>query len=168
MRSIVVVSSYHHGNTEKVARALAGVLGAEVKRPQDTDPRQLGGYDLLGFGSGIDSDRHYKALLDLVDELPQAVRKKAFIFSTCGIPAGVAGRELVEKYATKSHSALRERLVSRGYVIVGEYSCPGRNTNSFLRLIGGLNKGRPNAEDLGRAERFARALAAAMQDKKSA
>jgi hypothetical protein len=43
-------------------------------------------------------------------------------------------------------------------VIVGEYICAGFNTNSFLRFVGGVNKGRPNAADLGRAGAFARAL----------
>lgn len=58
----------------------------------------------------------------------------------------------------KSHSALREKLTSRGYAVIGEFSCAGHNTNSFLKLFGGLNKGRPNAEDLGDAEEFARTL----------
>jgi hypothetical protein len=30
--------------------------------------------------------------------------------------------------------------------------------NSFLKLLGGLNKGRPNAEDLKHAEEFAQNL----------
>jgi flavodoxin len=134
------------------------VLGAEVKNPRDTDPEELREYDLVGFGSGIDSDRHYKALLDLADELPRMNQKKAFLFSTCGIPAFVAGERYIEEYSAKSHSALREKLISKGYTIIGEYSCAGFNTNSFLRVFGGLNKGRPNAEDLGHAEEFARAL----------
>jgi hypothetical protein len=33
--------------------------------------------------------------------------------------------------------------------------CPGFNTNSFLKFFGGINKGRPNANDLKRAEEFA-------------
>jgi len=37
-----------------------------------------------------------------------------------------------------------------------EFGCRGFNTNSFLRFFGGLNKGRPNAEDLRNAEEFAR------------
>lgn len=163
VRSLVVVSSYHHKNTEKVAGVLANVLGAEVQRPQDGDPEELRGYDLVGFGSGIDSDKHYKALLDFADELPEMDQKKAFIFSTCGVPVSIAGEGSVKKYFAKSHSTLREKLVSRGYTIVGEFSCAGFNTNSFLGLFGGLNKGRPNAEDLSRAEEFARTLKAELK-----
>ena len=162
LKALVVVSSLHHKNTEKVAGALARVLGAKVQRPQDADPEELREYDLVGFGSGIDSDRHYKALLDFADELPEMNRKKAFIFSTCGLPVFVAGEASVTEYCARSHSALREKLVSKGYTIIGEFSCAGFNTNSFLRWFGGLNKGRPNAEDLGRAEEFARTLKAEM------
>lgn len=50
---------------------------------------------------------------------------------------------------------LKEKLLSKGYSVVGEFSCAGFNTNSFLKYIGGINKGRPNAEDLKRAEEFA-------------
>jgi hypothetical protein len=40
-------------------------------------------------------------------------------------------------------------------VIIDEFICAGFNTNSFLKLFGGINKGRPNVEDLRRAEEFA-------------
>jgi flavodoxin len=163
VKSLIIVSSHHHKNTEKVARTLADVLGAAVVKPQDADRESFREYDLVGFGSGIDSDKHYKALLDYADELPATSQKKAFIFSTCGLPVSVAGEGGVEKYASKSHAALREKLVSRGYTIVGEFCCPGFNTNSFLRYLGGLNKGRPNAADLDRAAEFARRLKAAIE-----
>jgi len=53
---------------------------------------------------------------------------------------------------------LKETLQSRGYLIVDEFGCAGFNTNKFLKRLGGLNKGRPNAEDLKHAEDFARKL----------
>ena len=62
-----------------------------------------------------------------------------------------------EKVAN-DHSTLREKLQSKGYVIVDEFACRGFNTNSFLRYLGGMNKGRPNAEDLKHAEEFAQNL----------
>jgi hypothetical protein len=48
--------------------------------------------------------------------------------------------------------------LSKGYRIVDEFGCVGWNTNSFLRFFGGLNKGRPSAEDIKRAFEFARNL----------
>ena len=43
-------------------------------------------------------------------------------------------------------------------MIVDEFTCTGFNTNSFLKLFGGINKGRPNADDLKHAEEFAQKL----------
>jgi hypothetical protein len=56
------------------------------------------------------------------------------------------------------HTSLREKLLSKGYIIVDEFNCAGFNTNSFLKFIGGMNKGRPNAKDLKHAEEFAQNL----------
>ena len=157
-KTLLIVYSYHHNNTEKVARTFAGVLEAAIMRPEQVDPETLKDYDLIGFGSGIDSARHYKQLLDLVDRLPPAGTGKAFIFSTCGVPACLARGEQFEKLAEKNHSTLRQKLHNKGYAIVDEFSCPGFNTNSFLKLFGGLNKGRPDAEDLQHAAAFAAGL----------
>lgn len=159
IRSLVVVFSCHHKNTEKIATAIAGVLGAAVKYPGETGPEDLAGCDLVGFGSGIYGGRHHASLLDLAGRLPKVPGKPAFIFSTCGIPESAAGREYIERYAATSHAALREILLAKGYRIAGEFICAGFNTNSFLRFLGGINKGRPDAGDIGRAEEFARAMA---------
>ncbi len=154
MKSLLVLFSYHHKNTEKIANVFAKVLDAQIKTPQLVNPEELQEYSLIGFGSGIYAGCHHKSLLDLADKMPQVRDKKAFIFSTCGIPAFAATKELFEK----NHSALREKLQSKGYTVIDEFSCAGFNTNSFLKLFGGINKGRPNAEDVKRAEDFARDL----------
>jgi flavodoxin len=150
MNCVLVVFSYHHKNTEKVAKVLARVLDAEIKTPQQTNPEELQEYDLIGFGSGIYGEKHHKSMLDLADKLPQVSNRKAFIFSTSAI--------MGEKKVAKDHSTLREKLQSKGYMIVDEFACKGFNTNSFMRFFGGMNKGRPNAEDLTNAEEFAQNL----------
>ena len=67
MKVLLVVHSVHHGNTAKTAEVFARVLDARTKTPRQIDREELQDYDLVGFGSGIDSDRHYKELLDLAD-----------------------------------------------------------------------------------------------------
>jgi flavodoxin len=160
VKSLIVVHSYHHNNTQKVAQAIAKVLDAKVKSPQQTNPEEINQHDLVGFGAGIDSGKHYRELLDFVDALSQVTDKKAFIFSTCGAPMKFMELDKTEfaKYVAKNHSSLREKLQSKGYMIVDEFSCAGFNTNSFNKLFGGINKGRPNAEDLKHAEEFAQNL----------
>lgn len=127
----------------------AKVLDAPIKTPQQINHDELHEYSLIGFGSGIYSEKHHKVLLDLADKLPQVANKKAFIFSTC------SARGMTKEVVAKNHHALREKLQSKGYMIVNEFSCAGFNTNSFLQRFGGINKGRPNAEDLKHAEEFA-------------
>lgn len=154
MECLLILFSYHHKNTEKVANALAEVLEAEIKSPGQIELDELEDYDLVGFGSGIYGAKHHRSLLQLADRLPSVSNGKAFLFSTCGIPAiGMTDEVMVE-----NHAPLRERLQSKGYTIVDEFSCVGHNTNSFLRLFGGINKGRPDAGDLKRAEEFAQNL----------
>ena len=151
MRSLVVVFSYHHNNTEKIAHVVADVLGAPVRTPQQVNPDEVREYDLVGFGSGIYGATFDASLLDLADRLPQVTGKRAFLFSTYGAPAFVANREFIEK----NHEQIREKLQAKGYTVIGEFGCAGWNTNSFLKFFGGLNKGRPGAEDLRHAEEFA-------------
>ena len=111
---------------------------------------QLQVYDLLGFGAGIDSGKHYKPLLYLVDRLLGVNKKPGFIIST----SAVQEKAKVEK----DHSLLRQKLQSKGYIIVDKFSCKGFNTNSFLKYFGGMNKGKPGSEDLKNAEEFALSL----------
>ena len=157
MKSLLVLFSYHHNNTERVAKVFAEILDAEIKTPQQTDPDELQDYDLVGFGAGIDSGKHYKVLLDFADKLSQVDNKNAFIFSTAGLTG--------EKKLTKDHSTLREKLESKGYRIIDEFQCKGFNTNSFLKYFGGMNRGRPNAKDLKNAEKFAYTLKQKLQKK---
>ena len=160
MKAIVVVSSYHHKNTEKVAGCIAQVLGARTVTPQEIRPNDLGAYDLIGFGSGIYDAKHHKKLLELADSLPYAEGKKAFLFSTDGMPRFVVKSSIMlHDKMLKDHAALRERLQAKGYAITGEFNCAGFNTNSFLKLFGGINKGRPDKHDLDLAAAFAGGLA---------
>jgi flavodoxin len=76
---LIVVFSYHHKNTQKIAEVMAKVLDAQVKSTQETGSDELKEYDLIGFGAGIDSGKHYRELLDFADGLPKSpIRKHSF------------------------------------------------------------------------------------------
>lgn len=145
-KSLLILYSYHHYNTEKIAKVFAEVLDAEIKWPNEIKAKDLQGHDLLGFGSGIYGGVHHKSLLELADKLPEISDKKVFLFSTSG---GTDNTRPI-----KSHSALREKLQSKGYTIVDEFNCKG-----FFGFVGiGINRGRPNLNDLKNAEEFAQNL----------
>jgi flavodoxin len=152
VKSLIVCYSFHHNNTLKVAEAMAKVLYAQVKTPQETNPEEPQQFDLVGFGSGIYGEKHHESLLELADKLPQVTDKKVFIFSTSFV---CVDSLFFGKVTSKFHTALREKLQSKGYTVVGEFNCKGFNTNRIYGRFGGMNKGRPNAEDLRHAEEFA-------------
>ena len=109
LQSLVVVFSYHHRNTEKIANSCANVLGAKVKTPQQVKPEEIAEYDLVGFGSGIYSATFDPSVLDLADRLPDAAGKKAFLFSTYGAPAVFAGGILLRITTRRSAKSCRQK-----------------------------------------------------------
>ena len=146
MKALIICWSEHHGNTKKIADAMASVLHSEVIPSTDVDIETLGEYDVIGFGSGIYYWNHHKSLFDLIEKLPP-IHKKAFIFSTRGVSR--QGR---------THDALRTKLEEKNFEVVGEFSCRGFDTYGILKYLGGIAKGRPNDKDLRDARAFATTL----------
>jgi flavodoxin len=150
MKSLIIYISVHHGNTEKIAKAMANTLDATLLEVKQANASMLEQYDLIGFGSGIYFGKHHESLLDFVDKLPVLRNKKAFIFST----SGLRKIWLVHNF----DKPLKGKLQRKGFDIIGEFSCRGLDTYRATVLVGGINKGRPNAKDLKQAENFARGL----------
>ncbi|MGC9444647.1 MAG: flavodoxin family protein [Candidatus Methanospirareceae archaeon] len=150
MKAIIIYASRHQGNTAKVARAIAGVLNAELVTVDQAYGTALNEYDLVGLGSGIYWGKHDKELLTLVRAWPVHGNRKAFIFSTSGRAEG----RIFNRYNRR----LRNALTEKGFTIIGEFSCRGYETIWPFKLLGGLNKGRPNEADLAAATRFAHRL----------
>lgn len=151
MKTLIICESYHHGNTKKIADAMADVMHADVKKSGEVEAKTIEGYDLIGFGSGIYMGKSHKNLLKLADSLPK-IEKRAFIFST----AGGANENM------KDHKALKEKLEAKGFRIVDEFSCRGFDTFGPLFIIGGLNKGKPDEKDVENAKQFAMKLNTSM------
>ncbi len=115
--------------------------------PSEIEPGQVGGYDLVGFGSGIYGGSFDPELRRFVASLPPVHDKPAFVFATSGF-----GR-VVE---LPIRPTLAKLVRAAGYHVLGSFSCPGLDTWLPLRIVGGINKGRPNDDDLARARQFAR------------
>lgn len=143
MKTAIVYASVHHKNTEKVVKAIA------EKHPEDelidatkTILKDLASYDLIGFASGIFYSKFHKALLSFItDNLP--AHKKTFVIYTCG----------------SDHSAaylkdIKDLIQSKDSTLVATYSCLAYDTFGPFKLIGGLNKGHPNEDDIQKAIDF--------------
>jgi len=146
-RTLILYFSFHHKNTERIAKAMAEVLNADLVEITEASPEIVFDYDLIGFGSGIYAFSHHISLFDFLNKLSDVSGKKAFIFSTCGAPVGI-----------KFHRKLRRELVKKGFEIVGEFNCLGWITFGPFKLFGGVNKGRPNDSDIQKAKEFAQNL----------
>jgi flavodoxin len=148
MKTLMLCISIHHENTRKIANAISEVLKAKVMNPAEVikDINGIKNYDLIGFGSGIYGFKHHKNLIGFVEKLPQQNGRKAFIFSTSG------------KGGTEQHKELRKKLEEKGFAIVGEFGCKGWDTFGPLVLFGGVNKGKPDEEDVADAKKFAKEM----------
>ncbi len=144
MRTIIICESVSHGNTLRVAKAMADVFGAMVVKPEEFDPNTVNDYDLLGMGSGIYHGKHHKNILELADRLPELNGKSIFIFSTSG------------KGDISQHRHLLAKLAKKGYSNAGEFTCKALDTWGPFKLIGGINKGLPDRAALKQAKDFAR------------
>jgi flavodoxin len=147
MRTSIVYFSQHHGNTRKIAEAMASAIGADLFTTESVAEQNFGDFDLIGFGSGIYFGRHHAALFELVEKIP-ALPPHCFVFST----AGLAWLNPVW------HMSFVRLLRKRGTTVVGSFCCPGWDTVGPLRLIGGIHRNRPNTNDVRRAAQFAREL----------
>ena len=145
MRTLIVYHSEHHGNTEKIARAIAPILDAELLKSAQTQIDTVEEYDLVGFGSGIYYSKFHANLYKFIERLPRQDGKRSFIFSTTGS----------KTYSARGHEQFGAVLKEKGFIILGEYSCLGFDTALSTE---GINRGRPDDQDLREAEEFARGL----------
>lgn len=144
-KAVIIYASTHHGSTKKLAEAIARQCCLDLIDATKQQTADLSAYDLIGFASGIDFGKFYEPVeVFLKKNLPE--HKRVFFLYTC---AKVSGRftETVKAAARK-----------KGAIILGEYGCRGFNTYGPWKLIGGMNKGHPSAEELQDAVGFFESL----------
>ncbi len=141
MKTAIVYYSKHHGNTEKLLRAIAGGHDLTLIDATQNSSPELAQYDRVGFASGIYYSKFHKSLLRIAEScLPEG--KDVFFLYTYG--------------AEKSGytAAITEAVAKRKANILGQYGCFGFNTFGPFKLIGGIAKGHPNADEVQNAVKF--------------
>jgi flavodoxin len=141
LKVLIIYHSEHHGNTKKIAEAMAEKISADILKAADVNLNKFEGYDIVGFGSGVYNGKLHKELSEILSKLSQQDGKKAFIFSTAGS----------KTYGPMANEQFRLMLEEKGFKIVGEFFCLGFDT-ALTRE--GINKGRPNKQDFKDAEDF--------------
>ncbi|PKP57130.1 MAG: flavodoxin, partial [Candidatus Altiarchaeales archaeon HGW-Altiarchaeales-2] len=64
MKTLIIYTSIHHKNTEKIAKKMANILEAKLLTPDEADTNTFKEYDLIGFGSGIYHRKFHENLLN--------------------------------------------------------------------------------------------------------
>ena len=149
MDAAIVYVSLHHGNTRRVAEAMAEPLGAALLSVEEATKQDGQSLDLVGFGSGIYFGRHHSSLVDFVRNM-KAMPPRCFVLSTAGI-SSLAGLW---------HRTLVQQIRQRNSEVIGQFCAPGWDTVGPLWLFGGLHRRRPDENDLSRAAQFARDIKA--------
>jgi flavodoxin len=150
IKTLIVMVSFHHKNTEKIAKAIKPILNAKIIHPSQIDKENLNKYDLIGFGSGVYFYNLHRSLIKVAIELNLKLKRKkpkVFIFSTAGMAFKIF------------HSKLRKILKNKGFDVIGEFSCLGFDSYGIFKLFnGGFHKNHPDSKDIENAKKFAREI----------
>jgi 8-oxo-dGTP diphosphatase/2-hydroxy-dATP diphosphatase len=140
MKTLIVYNSVHHNNTEKIAKSIAEELNAEVVKLSDLENFNLQDYDLIGLGSGTYIGKYDNLILNLFDKFENVLNKRFFLFYTSGSKEHQVGNNF--------NKPLLEKIVAKGGKVISVFNCPGLSDYGLLKSFGGMNKGRPNSNDI--------------------
>ena len=143
MKKLIIYSSVHKGNTEKVAKAMAEAIKADLVNVKGANAVKIEDYDLIGFGSGIYGGMPDAAMMGFIEKLPGHLGIKAFVFITCGFER------------SRENRIMQQELRKKGFEVIGDFACRGFTDYGLLKIVGGVSKGRPNERDLLDAKNFA-------------
>ena len=102
----------------------------------------LSEFDCIGFASGIYFASFAKPILNFAEKyLPE--NKKVFFMNTCGVKSPIVYFDAIRKITNAKNC--RE---------LGTYQCRGYDTFGTFKLVGGIAKGHPNANEIAGAVRF--------------
>ena len=145
MRSVIIYASTHHGNTKKVVETIAQNCGVELVDATKVHEKDLSEYDLIGFASGIFFSKFAEPVLKFAREnLPE--NKDVFFIATAGNPIQLNFKSIADIAEDRK---CNER---------GRYQCKGYDTYGPFKLVGGIQKGHPNDEELKAAVDFYKSI----------
>jgi len=140
LKTAIIYESYHHGNTKKVCDALAQKYDITLIDARGS-VGELEKYDLIGLASGAAYGKFYSTITNVArNKLPQG--KSVFFIYTCGRPS--------RDYAAE----VKKIALEKNCRILGTYGCKGYDTFGPLKLIGGINKENPTADEIDAAIKF--------------
>lgn len=142
----IVYASSHHYNTRKIVYAMAEECKIDIFDLKEAEGIDFSAYDHIGFASGIYYGKFDKKLIEFIKNLPLPDSTKVFIIYTSGVEN--------KRYSCKAE----ELIIEKGCPVVGVFSCRGYNTYGPFKLVRGIAKAHPDANDLTDAKEFIRGV----------
>lgn len=139
----IVYDSMHNMNTEKLVLSLKeNYNNVDIIKVNNFDINAIDNYSKIGLASGIYWGRFSKNIEELLDKILDSDVKNLFFIYTSGI-----GKVRYEKKLIK-------RLEEKNKICLGIFSCKGFDKYGPFKLIGGINKGKPNEKDIQNLIKF--------------
>lgn len=141
MKTAICYYSRHHGNTLAVLDAMTEGCNVDLIDVTVRMAVRLDQYDRIGFASGIYFSKFSPVVVNFARQyLPEG--REVFFVYTYGAPKVSLPGNIT--------AAAKEK----GCRILGQFGCRGYDTFGPFKLIGGLAKGHPDAQDLKKAKQF--------------
>ena len=132
----IIYDSKHNMNTEKLVLSLKETYDSiDIIKVNNFDINTLNNYQKIGLASGIYWRKFSKNIEELLNKILDSDVKNLFFIYTSGV-----GRVRYEKKLIK-------RLEEKNKICLGIFSCKGFDNYGPFKLIGGINKGKPNEDD---------------------
>lgn len=144
MKILIIIESKHLGNTLNLAKKVVEGFDVEIKNVEEAKLADFNNYDIIGFGSGIYGSKYSSKLIKFTKKL-NFNTNYTFVMSTS------AGDTF-----EKNNSGFISILKAKGKTVLGSVSSVGYANFFPLSIFGGMNKNRPNENDIIHAkEEFA-------------
>lgn len=145
MKTIILYASRHHGNTKKLVDAIVTahpeIDTLDVKQLGKNDYPDLSEYHLIGVATGIYYSEIDKDMARVLSNVLQP-QDKVFGLMTYGGNNKWYGKDIDGICRMKQA------------VFMGVYGCAGFDTWGPFKLVGGVQKGHPTAEEIQGAVNF--------------
>lgn len=151
MKTAIIYSSYHHGNTKKILDELVKLGDVTLfDASSGEEIPMLIHYDLVGFASGIYYSHFHEDVIAAAESAKMKYKQKTFLISTSGSE---------DNYDKE----MLDLLKIHGSICLGSFTCKGYDTFGPFKLVGGIAKGHPNEDDLNAAVEFYKGLVAQVE-----
>lgn len=144
MKTAIIYYSEHHGNTKKLIDAIT-TQDTTLFDVTKTDTADLTPYDLVIFASGIYFSQFEKRVIAFAEKNLPAGKRTALLY-TYGAKR--------DSYTSK----ITDTIQKKGSTVIGSYGCLGFDTFGPFKLVGGIAKGHPTADEVEGAVQFVKGL----------